>query len=207
MRTIVRKISGRRLTVSLLVVALVGLAGCFPAGPGPGRCAPPSYAGWNHYETQYTSGFRPAANWPVSDGNNSTTVSSPTGSAMTGLAFAPDFGQYGNVDGVANSFFNLGSVTNIQVVSASAPYQANGGIQRDYEFTGVNRFELLEQRPVRGRLTALHVATGPGAFGSTWLEMAYADIFEGVCGTLRAIRSAMFRKTQPPAGGFGAAGS
>jgi len=107
--------------------------------------------------------------------------------------------RVGLVTGVASNFFNLGSVSNLQVIGATGAYPANGGLQRDFEFTGTNVSELAQGGvAVRGRLTALYVAAGANSFWLTWLELSEANLFGFVCGTLRAIRNTMFTSPQPP---------
>jgi len=189
----------------------VALGGCLLGGPPPGTspvpCPPPNISGWVHYETQYTRGFKPGANWQVSDGNNFTTVSSPTGSAYTGLVFGPNtVTQWTHPDQVINGLlinpsFGQPSITNFQIINATNTYSFAGGLQRDYEFVGTNQTELLQPgRAVHGWYTALVVPSGDFWLG--WMELSYSDIWAGICGTLFQIRTMMSRIPQGPAGGF-----
>ncbi len=135
----------------------------------------------------------PTAAWNIVDAANSTTLSSPVGDAAVGIAFAADpFFFFNSVDEVANYFFSTGgSITNVSIVSASAPYSFAGGTQRDFEFDAVNQSELAGPgTPVHGWFTALLV---PGQYFLTWLEIAHRNVAGAYCGTLFALRTLLKR--------------
>ena len=194
---------GRVVAVVMTAALTFGLAGCIGGGPPPGSspvpCAFPNVNSWNSFQTQFTRGLRPAANWVVSDSQNASIISEPLGRASTSLGFAPNtFTGFTHPDQVITNLlinppFGPPSITNIQIINATGTYAANGGIQRDYEFVGTNSFELSSPgTAVHGWYTAL-VTGGQDSFWATYMEIAHSNIWDFVCGSLFAIRAFLSR--------------